>query len=128
MLHLSCNNVINILAFFLLSSFEVNGLCKDFTWDDCNYDNQGPFKTMITPEERNCQKLCLQSEQKCEFFIFDRTQKFCDLYDYSLDEIDQYCNKIGGPPEPDVNECDSNMDLCLVILNYFCFVIYLLQI
>ena len=117
MLHLSCNKLLRLLAFLLLRSFEVNCLCKDFTWDDCNYYNQGPFRTIITPEERNCQKMCLQSEQNCEFFIFDRTQKFCDLYDYSLDEVDQYCNKIGGPPEPDVGDCDSNLDLCLVILD-----------
>ena len=71
-------------------------------------------------DEPLCQKYCSQIYPSyCQFFIYDRTENLCQLFDYPANDFEKSCNKIGGSPFPDLSaDCSSQYmildDSCLV--------------
>ena len=69
----------------------------------------------IAPDELTCQMFCDQVyPDKCTFWIFDKKQTLCDLFDYDKDVFTQSCKKFGGPKEPDFESCATDSDPCVV--------------
>ena len=73
------------------------------------------FLYLLAPDELTCQMFCDQVyPSKCTFWIFDKKQTLCDLFDYEIDVFTQSCKKIGGPKEPDFESCATDPDPCVV--------------
>ena len=92
------------------------GFCRDVTLDVCEYGDNGPFETSKGLDEALCQQFCSDVYPgKCTFFIYDRQQKVCELFDSPQSDYQDSCQKISGPKTPDVIEdCPNDPDPCLV--------------
>ena len=51
---------------------------------------------------------------KCTFWIFDKKQLLCDLFDYPTLDFTQSCKKNGGPKVPNFDTCATDSDDCVV--------------
>ena len=85
--------------------------------DTCNF-----FQFYVNPtglDETLCQKYCSQIyPETCEFFVYDRTERLCQLFDYNAYNFTSSCNKVGGSRSPDISDCmtqdEINDDPCIV--------------
>ncbi len=93
-------------------------LCSDTTFDGCNKDAFPAFETAKGLNETTCQKLCKDIYGfKCTYFVFDRRDKSCELFDQ--DNGQDYfgtCNRVGGTAEPSIADCDTANEDCKVRL------------
>ncbi len=87
--------------------------CKAFTVDTCTFEEEGLLETLKdVVEDEVCQQFCtIIYGSRCKFFIHDRKQNTCKIFDQNLDNFLQTCRKVGGPREPD---CKSVTDPCIV--------------
>jgi hypothetical protein len=91
------------------------GQCRDVTLDDCEYGENGPFESSKGLTEALCQRLCNEVYPgRCTFFIYDRKQEVCELFDTVQDDYISTCKKIGGPRGPEIATCPSDPDPCVV--------------
>ena len=89
------------------------GNCRDTTLDSCLRDQ--PFDVFILPTEKVCQQLCREDyADKCVFFIYDRVNQICELFDFNEQDFADSCQKVGGTPEPSLVECQQSNDPCSV--------------
>ena len=89
------------------------GNCRDTTLDSCLRDQ--PFDIFIIPTEETCQQLCREDyADKCVFFIYDRVNQICELFDFNEQDFSDSCQKVGGTPEPSLVECQQSNNPCSV--------------
>ncbi len=90
--------------------------CQAFTIDKCTFEEDGLLETLKDVfEDKICQQFCqIIYGQSCKFFVHDRKQNVCKIFDQSLDTFLQTCKKVGGPREPDLETCKSVTDPCIV--------------
>ena len=90
--------------------------CRDITLDSCTGDP--PFQTLKQASEENCQQYCSQIfPSVCEFFIYDRQQDICQLFDYDPQAYADSCALIAATPTPSLAECRASDEECLVRLS-----------
>ena len=90
--------------------------CQDVTLDRCS-GNAGipPFQTLTLSSEETCQEYChTVFTEMCTFFIYDREQDSCQLFDFDSDVYASSCTIVGGTPMPSLTECQNSGDKCLV--------------
>ena len=107
-----------LLTFFSIVCLATQALadCQDLTLDSCIGDP--PFQTLKLASEENCQQYCSQVfPDVCTFFIYDREQDICQLYDYDSHEYADSCALIAATPTPSLTECRSSDEECLVRYN-----------
>ena len=93
--------------------------CQDVTLDRCS-GNAGipPFQTLTLSSEETCQEYChTVFTEMCTFFIYDREQDSCQLFDFDSDVYASSCTIVGGTPMPSLTECQNSGDKCLVRTN-----------
>ena len=67
--------------------------------------------------EAACQLYCSGVyEGQCTFFIYDRKQSLCELFDSEVEDFAGSCNRLGGTPSPSLASCQDSDDECLVRL------------
>ena len=67
---------------------------------------------IIGLNELLCQKYCYQIYSgHCQFFIYDKKEKLCQLFDYPINDFAKYCNKIGGSRFPDLSDCSTQDEI-----------------
>ena len=94
--------------------------CKDITLDVCgNADQTTPFETVKLlegQEEKVCQEICrdIYPVDRCIFFIYDREDRLCQLFDFDEQIYVDSCKKIAATPKPDLAECKESNDPCTV--------------
>ena len=70
--------------------------------------------------ETVCQEYCqlYSTISNCQFFIYDKTYKICEVFDYPDIDFMKSCNKIGGTYSPDFTTCNTQdaiiEDPCIV--------------
>merc|ERR1712223_486705 len=98
-----------------------HGLCRDVTLDDCTNGDKPAFESTKGVNQLICQQICHEIyPTKCTFFIYDRQQEICELFDSAIEDYPSSCTKIAGPRDPDVvDECpdqdDCTVDTCFVL-------------
>jgi hypothetical protein len=91
------------------------GQCRDVTRDDCEYSDQGPFESSKDLTEALCQQYCSDIYPgRCTFFIYDRKQGVCELFDTQQNDYVNSCKKIAGPRGPGIETCSTDPDPCIV--------------
>ena len=98
----------------LYTSNQATADCNDLTLDKCNGDP--PFQTLSLPNEKICQKFCNEIFHDCMFFIYDKQQDICQLYDYDSHQYVDSCALIAATPATSLIKCSSSTDECLVRL------------
>ena len=112
------------------------GDCRDLTFDECGGD--APFDTLKNIGEAACQVIFFLNfnfekkigknhfnffsqlycsgvyEGQCTFFIYDRKQSLCELFDAEVEDYAGSCNRLGGTPSPNLASCQDSDDECLV--------------
>ena len=97
-----------------------NSNCNDITLDVCgNSDQTTPFeivKLLEGQEEKVCQEICrdVYPVERCVFFIYDREDRLCQLFDFDEQIYADSCKKIAATPKPDLAECKESNDPCTV--------------
>ena len=97
-----------------------NSKCNDITLDVCgNADQTTPFETVKLlegQEEKVCQEICrdVYPVDRCIFFIYDREDRLCQLFDFDEQIYVDSCKKIAATPKPDLAECKESNDPCTV--------------
>lgn len=92
--------------------------CRDLTLDDCDYGTLGPFETSKGLDQNVCQRFCNEIYSgKCKFFIYDRKQEICELFDYEAEDYASTCEIIAATPMPNIETCFNTSDDCDV--SYF---------
>ena len=107
-----------LLSSFVIFCLATNALadCQDVTLDRCSGNEETPpFETLTLPSAEDCQEYCRDVfTDVCTFFIYDRQQVFCQLFDNVPDIYASSCALIGGTPNPSLTECQESNDECLV--------------
>ena len=78
--------------------------------EECEHGDNKPFESLNNlGDEFNCQKFCGSYDNpdfhKCTFFIFNRLDNFCDLYDYDVKDYMKTCLKKGMTLTPAFDLC-----------------------
>jgi len=93
--------------------------CFDITLDSCIGDP--PFQSLRLASEENCQQYCRQVFPNiCTFFIYDRQQGVCQLFDYDSQEYADSCDIIAATPIPSLTECQESQEDCLKFTEGYC--------
>jgi len=84
-----------------------------------NADQTTPFETVKLlegQEEKVCQEICrdVYPVDRCIFFIYDREDRLCQLFDFDEQIYVDSCMKIAATPKPDLAECKESNDPCTV--------------
>ena len=84
-----------------------------------NADQTTPFETVKLlegQEEKVCQEICrdIYPVDRCIFFIYDREDRLCQLFDFDEQIYVDSCKKIAATPKPDLAECKESNDPCTV--------------
>ena len=84
-----------------------------------NADQTTPFETVKLlegQEEKVCQEICrdVYPVDRCIFFIYDREDRLCQLFDFDEQIYVDSCKKIAATPKPDLAECNESNDPCTV--------------
>ena len=89
--------------------------CEDITLDRCTADH--PFQSLKSGTEEACQLFCNEVfSGLCTFFIYDRQQDICQVYDYGEQEYAASCARIGSTPKPSFADCEVSDENCVVRL------------
>merc|ERR1711962_1734665 len=117
-----CNKMFKqSLAVFSIVCLATQALadCQDITLDSCVGDP--PFQTLKLASEENCQQYCSQVfPDVCTFFIYDRQQDICQLYDYDSQAYADSCALIAATPTPALAECVASDEECLKFTEGYC--------
>ena len=89
--------------------------CRDITMDSC-HGYVHAFETLDLSSEEKCQKYCSEVYSSCRFFIFDRENNDCQLFDYDSLDYSDSCTRVAAKPTPPLAECEESDDECLVRL------------
>ena len=84
-----------LTASFVIFCLSAHALadCQDVTLDRCS-GNEGipPFQTLTLSSEETCQEYCHTVFMEiCTFFIYDREQDSCHLFDFPADTKRVFC-------------------------------------
>ena len=109
MLKLKLLTIFSVLCFFRQAIAD----CNDLTFDSCGTDQTIPFETFTDQEEVICQQIC-RDVGRCKFFIYDRQNDLCELYDIDEQLYVESCKGIASTPKPDLAECKESNDPCTV--------------
>ena len=91
------------------------GNCNDLTFDFCGTDQTIPFETFTDQGEEICQQICRDVYPgRCIFFIYDRENELCELYDIDEQLYVDSCKRTAGTPLPSLAECKESNDPCTV--------------
>ena len=91
------------------------GDCNDLTFDFCGTDQTIPFETFTDQGEVICQQICREVYAgRCNFFIYDREDELCELYDIDEQLYVDSCKRTAGTPQPPLVECKESNDPCTV--------------
>merc|ERR1712064_62374 len=88
------------------------GSCSDFTREDCDSRDRKPYSNRVEGHgelfdcEQSCYKDIESNTKNCWYFIYNKESGRCAKYEYELAVFDHTCLRIGGPPLPNVNNCD----------------------
>ena len=90
------------------------GDCSDLTLDDCAAT--APFETLKDlGGAEQCQLFCREIfAGVCTFFLYDREEDLCSLYNYDPGDYAAACSILGGTPTPKLADCQTSTDECLV--------------
>ena len=107
-----------LTASFVIFCLSAHALadCQDVTLDRCS-GNAGipPFQTLTLSSEETCQEYChTVFTEICTFFIYDREQDSCQLFDFDSEVYASSCTIVGGTPMPSLTQCQNSGDKCLV--------------
>ena len=104
-----------VLHIFSIVCFATQAIgdCGDLTLDSCGGDE--PFNTLKNTGEEICQQVCRDVYgDKCTFFIYDRANELCELFDFDEEDYAGSCKRIGGTPTPSLADCQESTDPCSV--------------
>jgi hypothetical protein len=77
--------------------------------DKCTIELDGIIETIRDIEEEACQRYCdVIYSDRCQFFVYDRKQKMCNLLSTSFEDYYPTCEAVGGPKAPSIQECNDN--------------------
>ena len=109
---MSCKLLFIFLNVFLAK--EAFADCQDLTLDDCAAS--APFETLKDlGEDETCQLFCREIfAGVCTFFLYDRMEDICQLYNYEPGDYAAACSILGGTPTPKLEDCQTSTDECLV--------------
>ena len=111
MLRLKLLTVVSLVSCFRL----VFSDCRDTTLDFCGNDQTIPFETFTDQGEDICQQICKEVyPDRCIFFIYDREDELCELYDIEEQIYVDSCKRTTGTPKPPLAECKDSNDPCTV--------------
>ena len=80
--------------------------CFDLTMELCQPNP--PFQISNLESEKHCQNFCsFVYTDTCKFFIYDRPQKECQLFEYDFQEYIDSCDRIALTPTPDFTVCQE---------------------
>ena len=89
--------------------------CRDFTFNECSYKVSDMITSSIGQDEKFCQFLCNDTySYVCTYFLYDKTQKMCQIFKGARDSPKIICSQYGGPSEPPVSQCQYHDDKCQV--------------
>merc|ERR1712086_200222 len=94
--------------------------CSDLTLDDCAAS--APFETLKDlGEDGTCQLFCREIfAGVCTFFLYDRMEDICQLYNYEPGDYAAACSILGGTPTPKLADCQASTDECLQFTEGYC--------
>ena len=111
MLKLQLLSIVSVVCCFKLAI----GDCNDITFDYCGTDQTIPFETFTDQGEVICQQICREVYAgRCIFFIYNREDELCELYDIDEQIYADSCKRITGTPQPSLAECKESNDPCTV--------------
>ena len=99
---------------------QADGGCKDITLGACKWKIH-PFHANFKGSLYECRKTCKKwnwplyisqhyydgAYDVCRFFSYYQSQKYCKYFDNEIRNHDASCEIIGGPPSPDLEECEK---------------------
>lgn len=107
-------SLVSFLALIALAAAD----CKDKTFDICDNGNKPAFETAKGLTEAKCQQLCSTIyTENCKFFIFDRRDGLCQLFDNEREDYFKSCKVTAGTPTPET--CDGTEE-CAAFSQGFC--------
>lgn len=95
--------------------------CADFNLNKCS--NGGLIEKLDDiVDEAECQFFCavIYKHQGCQFYIYDTQQLICELREMEMKDYVQSCTQVGGPVEPDVENCILSTHPCRGFLQGSC--------
>ena len=111
MLKLQLLSIVSVVCCFKLAI----GDCNDITFDVCGTEQTIPFETFTDQGEVICQQICREVYAgRCIFFIYNREDELCELYDIDEQIYVDSCKRITGTPQPSLDECKESNDQCTV--------------
>lgn len=102
--------------------------CMDKTLDDCDYGDKKPFETAKLGDEKLCQQFCsIIYESKCTFFVYDRREILCQMFDGPVEDYTSSCKITAASPQPNLEDCQAQAenDACLVRFLMFHFFLFI---
>ena len=89
--------------------------------EECNHgDNNAIESHNDLGSEFRCQEFCSiyyspdSDNHECSFFIYNRKDDFCQLYDYDVKDYMSSCLKKGMTPTPSFDKCLDFDEPCAV--------------
>merc|ERR1712064_199372 len=72
--------------------------------------------------EEDCQEgFCNGLYQgECTYYVYEPETKSCKLFKDDMTTLFETCNTIGGPKEPEVDDCNDSEDPCQMFLDGEC--------
>jgi len=117
MLKLQLLTIVSVVCCFKLAV----GDCNDITFDTCGTEQTIPFETFTDQGEVICQQICREVYAgRCIFFIYDREDELCELYDIDEQIYVDSCKRITGTPQPSLAECKESNDQCTKFTEGYC--------
>ena len=114
--------LIALVAFAAFVFGQVQGDCRDYTYDDCSAP--GAFEQNRDLEsEENCQEYCRliydgkDGNPKCEFYMWNNAKRDCKFFNYPMADYTDSCDILAGTPLPGIEDCQDNTDECVVSIN-----------
>jgi len=104
--------------------------CRDFTLANCE-PKERAFHVAKRGDLRQCQLMCQEPpvlrgaarSKHCQFFIWNKGNNDCMLFEFNIHTYDVSCKTIGGPTFPDVNTCqwiDDGIEDCQNFIEVDC--------
>ena len=83
--------------------------------EECSHGDHHYFESQNDlGNEVKCQELCAFYQNDCSFFVYNRKDDFCELYDYDVKEYINTCGKKGMTETPSFDKCLDFDEPCAV--------------